>query len=216
MATGMGQGGKVCFYHCYWSHLCCKVCPQLKRRCGRVEGLSDILMLFVGSPELLVCNLFRILITFQCCLLVLFSNCINVSNCILLKMLIRYQRNWKLFDIEFNKGSSRVRERIYHVIFVVLLPDLVEQALKTFKSIEKLFLILRNVLGEEILTVFDILWYLKLIYERSTTKKIFSYVEQFFLKVLSKEIICCNIDNDQCDSAYLFHIVILPFEKFKI
>lgn len=217
MATGMGQGGKVCFYHCCWSHLCCKVCPQLKkRRCGQVEGLSDILMLFVGSPELLVCNLFRILITFQCCLLVLFSNCIIVSNCISLKMLIGYQRSQILFNIDFSKGSSRVRERIYHVTSLVLLPDVVEQALKNFKSIEKLYLIMINyILGEETLTIFHIMWYLKIIYKRSTFKKIFSYVEQFFLKVLSKHIVCNNIDNDECNFAYLFQMVILPFEEFK-
>lgn len=184
MTTGMGQGGKVCFCHRCSSHLCCRASPQCqRRRGGHVEGLIDILMLFVGSKELLACNLFRILITFQCCLLVLPSYCIDVSTCImLLKMLCRYQRNRRFYSETCVKASSEVRARKYYKIHSVLLSNMVDLALKTlFKKIEKFYQVTNKL--QENYVIIDIMWYVRMICKRSLFNNIlvFSYVGQLFL-----------------------------------
>lgn len=77
--------------------------------CVTLERLSDVLMCFIDLFELLMCNLLRILITVQCCLLVLNSYHFDVSHCrFVISILIRYQRTSRLLQVctasQINKG----------------------------------------------------------------------------------------------------------------
>lgn len=70
-------------------------------------------MLFVSCQKLLASNLFRILITFQCCLLVLFGNCLDVRSCLVFfSVLIRYQRNPRCIGNTFNSKKNQARRKI--------------------------------------------------------------------------------------------------------
>lgn len=59
-----------------------------------------------------VCFVMRILIIFQCCLLVSSSDCIDVCNFLVLLMLTRYQRIRRPFIITLYYKNNRVRKKI--------------------------------------------------------------------------------------------------------
>ena len=62
--------------------------------------------------HLAVCFVVRLLITFQCCLLVSSSDCIDVCNFLVLLMLTRYQRIRRPFIITLYYKNNRVRKKI--------------------------------------------------------------------------------------------------------
>lgn len=114
MVAGMGQGGKVCFCRQHLIYFYSLAIPR-SEACGESECLSDVLMCFLGLFELFMCNLLGILIAVQCCLLVLNSDCFDVSKGrYVLLILLRYQRTPTFLQVYTSNKIINEEEPSYH------------------------------------------------------------------------------------------------------
>lgn len=115
-----GRGGKVCLCQGYWSCSCHK-CEMLEVRGHHPQGPGRSMAAWPRA----VCFAMRILVTFQCCLLVSSSDCIDVCNFLVLLMLTRYQRIRRPFIITLYYKNNRVRKKIDLKISSLILSSLV-------------------------------------------------------------------------------------------
>lgn len=116
-----GRGGKVCVCQGYWSCSCHK-CGLREARGQQWQGLGRSVAAWSRTA---VCFAMRILVTFQCCLLVSASDCIDVCNFLVLLMLTRYQRIRRPFIITLYYKNNRVRKKIDLKLPTLILSSLV-------------------------------------------------------------------------------------------
>lgn len=115
-----GRGGKVCLCQGCWSCSCHK-CGMQEMRGHHLQGPGRSMAAWPHA----VCFAMRILITFQCCLLVSASDCIDVCNFLVLLMLTRYQRIRRPFIITLYYKNNRVRKKIDLKLPTLILSSLV-------------------------------------------------------------------------------------------
>lgn len=161
-------------------------------------------MLSVSSQRLLA--LFRILVTLQCCWLVLFSNRVDVSNCVvLLDVLIRYQRNLRSVQNIVIKKRYQVSKEIRCQILPI--PSMVESILlpPLCSNVGLCDLCVTNVWKQNSFVI-DYMWYVR------NCSKIFIHLEKLCPLYLGRHTIGSKL-YDEYNFAFLYHNVILLFEN---